>query len=325
MLHNKLLKKLAAGCCLAALSLGILGCGSTNQVEPKATALKELKITYVKSPLNIPSIIDKNIQTVSNEFAKTDTKVSFPEINSGAKQTEALAAGSLDICSALGGTSAILAASNGVDLKIVGIYSRAPKAFNIMAKDPSIKTSADLAGKKVAGPKGTILHQILIAALAKDGLKPDAVELLSMDIPPSVNAMLNGNVDAALVAGSDVLRAQKAGAHIITSGEGLVNATIVIAARDELVKNNPDIIKRYLTAHKENLAYLAKEQAKAYDFTAQATGLAPDDVAMMAPWYDFDSEIKTADIKDLNDTQEFLLTNGLQKNKIDLAPYIVKI
>ena len=47
-----------------------------------------------------------------------------------------------------------------------------------------------------------------------------------MDIPPSVNAMLNGNVDAALVAGSDVLRAQKAGAHIIISGEGLVDATI---------------------------------------------------------------------------------------------------
>ena len=325
MFHNKLLPKLAVGCCLAALSFGILGCGGAKPAEPKATTPKELKITYVKSPLNIPSIIDKNLQTVSKEFAKTDTKVSFPEINSGAKQTEALAAGSLDICSALGGTSAILAASNGVDLKIVGIYSRAPKAFNIMAKDPSIKTAADLAGKKVAGPKGTILHQILIAALAKDGLKPDAVELLSMDIPPSVNAMLNGNVDAALVAGSDVLRAQKAGAHIITSGEGLVDATIVIAVRGDLVKNNPDIIKRYLAAHKENIAYLAKEQSKAYDFTAQATGLTPDDVAVMAPWYDFDPEIKTADIKDLNDTQDFLLATGLQKNKIDLAPYIVKI
>ncbi len=43
-----------------------------------------------------------------------------------------------------------------------------------------------------------------------------------MDIPPSVNAMLNGNVDAALVAGSDVLRAQKAGAHIIISGKALL-------------------------------------------------------------------------------------------------------
>ena len=146
-----------------------------------------------------------------------------------------------------------------------------------------------------------------------------------MDIPPSVNAMLNGNVDAALVAGSDVLRAQKAGAHIIISGEGLVDATIVIAARGDLVKNNPDILKRYLSAHRKNIDYMNQEQAKAYDFTAQATGLAPEDVVTMAPWYDFDPEIKTSDIEDLNATQEFLLATGLQKNKIDQTPYIIKL
>lgn len=325
MFRNKNIKKIAASFCLAALVLTVSGCGDSKSVSHKATAPSELKITYVKSPLNIPSIIDKNLQTVSKEFAKTDIKVSYPEINSGAKQTEALAAGSLDICSALGGTSAILAASNGVDLKIVGIYSRAPRAFNIMAKDPAIQKTSDLAGKKIAGPKGTILHQILIAALVKADLQPADVELLSMDIPPSVNAMLNGNVDAALVAGSDVLRAQKAGAHIITSGEGLVDATIVIAARGDLVKNNPELVKLYLAAHQENIAYMNKEQTKAYEFTAQATGLAPEDVAVMAPWYDFTPEIKTADIKDLNETQDFLLTAGLQKNKIDLTPYIVKL
>lgn len=325
MFRNKNIKKIAASFCLAALVLTVSGCGDSKSVSHKATAPSELKITYVKSPLNIPSIIDKNLQTVSKEFAKTDIKVSYPEINSGTKQTEALAAGSLDICSALGGTSAILAASNGVDLKIVGIYSRAPRAFNIMAKDPAIQKTSDLAGKKIAGPKGTILHQILIAALVKADLQPADVELLSMDIPPSVNAMLNGNVDAALVADSDVLRAQKAGAHIITSGEGLVDATIVIAARGDLVKNNPELVKRYLAAHQENIAYMNKEQTKAYEFTAQATGLAPEDVAVMAPWYDFTPEIKTADIKDLNETQDFLLTAGLQKNKIDLTPYIVKL
>ena len=235
MLSSKIIKKITACCCMAAVMLAASGCSDSKSYVSNSNEPKELKITYVKSPLNIPSIIDKNLQTVSKEFAKTDTKISYPEINSGAKQTEALAAGSLDICSALGGTSAILAASNGVDLKIVGIYSRAPKAFTIMAKDPNITTVSDLTGKKVAGPKGTILHQILVAALAKNNLKPYSVELLSMDIPPSVNAMLNGNVDAALVAGSDVLRAQKAGAHIIISGEGLVDATIVIAARGDLV------------------------------------------------------------------------------------------
>ena len=325
MLSSKIIKKITACCCMAAVMLAASGCSDSKSYVSNSNEPKELKITYVKSPLNIPSIIDKNLQTVSKEFAKTDTKISYPEINSGAKQTEALAAGSLDICSALGGTSAILAASNGVDLKIVGIYSRAPKAFTIMAKDPNITTVSDLTGKKVAGPKGTILHQILVAALAKNNLKPDSVELLSMDIPPSVNAMLNGNVDAALVAGSDVLRAQKAGAHIIISGEGLVDATIVIAARGDLVKNNPDILKRYLSAHRKNIDYMNQEQANAYDFTSQATGLAPEDVVTMAPWYDFDPEIKTSDIEDLNATQEFLLATGLQKNKIDLTPYIIKL
>ena len=309
MLSSKIIKKITACCCMAAVMLAASGCSDSKSYVSNSNEPKELKITYVKSPLNIPSIIDKNLQTVSKEFAKTD----------------ALAAGSLDIYSALGGTSAILAASNGVDLKIVGIYSRAPKAFTIMAKDPNITTVSDLTGKKVAGPKGTILHQILVAALAKNNLKPDSVELLSMDIPPSVNAMLNGNVDAALVAGSDVLRAQKAGAHIIISGEGLVDATIVIAARGDLVKNNPDILKRYLSAHRKNIDYMNQEQAKAYDFTAQATGLAPEDVVTMAPWYDFDPEIKTSDIEDLNATQEFLLATGLQKNKIDLTPYIIKL
>lgn len=78
-----------------------------------------------------------------------------------------------------------------------------------MAKDPAIKTTADLKGKKVAGPKGTILHQILIAALDKEGFAPSDVKFLSMGIPESVNAMMTGSVDIALVAGADVLRAEK--------------------------------------------------------------------------------------------------------------------
>lgn len=117
MLSSKIIKKITACCCMAAVMLAASGCSDSKSYVSNSNEPKELKITYVKSPLNIPSIIDKNLQTVSKEFAKTDTKISYPEINSGAKQTEALAAGSLDICSALGGTSAILAASNGVDLK----------------------------------------------------------------------------------------------------------------------------------------------------------------------------------------------------------------
>ena len=156
---------------LFTLTAILTGCGGGQKAEaPKAAPVKELRVTYVKAPLNIPSIVDKFNETTVKAFEKDGTKVTFPVITSGAKQTEALAAGSLDIASCLGGTSAILAASNGADVKVVGIYSRAPKAFNIMVKDPSLKTAADLKGKRVVGPKGTILHQILAAALAKEKL-----------------------------------------------------------------------------------------------------------------------------------------------------------
>ncbi len=318
-------KRLTALLLTCVLSLSLLaGCGSTP-AKPAAAPVKDLKVTYVKSPLNIPSIVDKNNQTLVKGFAKDNIKVTFPEINSGAKQTEALAAGSLDVCSALGGTSAILAAANGVDVKIVGIYSRAPKAFNIMVKNPAIKSVADLKGKTVAGPKGTILHQILVAALKKNNLDADAVKFLSLDIPASVNAMLSGNADAALVAGSDVLRAQKAGARILVNGEGLVDATIVIGVNGKMLKEHPEVIKKYLALHQENIDFMKKDQAKAYEFTAKETGLSVADVQTMAPWYDFTTAITDKDIKDLEETQDFLMANKMQQKKIDIKSIIASV
>ena len=316
---------------LIALGLSVLtaftlltGC-ATDKKEASAPPIKELNVTYVKAPLNIPSIVDKNNQTLVKEFGKDKITVSFPEITSGAKQTEAMAAGSLDVASALGGTSAILAASNGADVKVVGIYSRAPKAFNIMVKDPAIKTAADLQGKKVAGPKGTILHQILVAALNKEGLKPDAVNFVSLGIPGSVNALMSGEADAALVAGADVLRAQKAGARILCNGEGLVDATIVIGVSGKLLKEHPEVVKKYLAIHQQNIDFMSKEQDKAYEFAAKETGLSLEEVKLMAPWYDFSTKITEKDIKDLEETQDFLLAMGMQKNKIDIKTMLAEV
>lgn len=313
---------------LFTLTAILAGCGGSAPKAPEkkaAAPLKDLKVTYVKQPLNIPSIVDKANQTIVKGFEKDGTKVTFPEISSGAKQTEALAAGSLDIASCLGGTSAILAASNGADVKVVGIYSRAPKAFNIMVKDPAIKTAADLKGKRVVGPKGTILHQILAAALVKEKLSLKDVEFRSIGIPAAVNALLAGEADAALVAGADVLRAQRAGARILANGEGLVNATIVIGVSGKFLKEHPETVKKYMALHQESIDFMKKNQDKAFEFTAKETGLSPEDVKLMAPWYDFSTAITAKDLKDLEETQEFLLANDMQKKKIDIKSMIAEV
>lgn len=321
---KKIGKMLVFGLLVAMLTVG---CSGPKSAEKQAGPVKvdEINISYVKLPLNVPSIVEKKMGLFEREFGKDNIKVTFPEILQGPKMTEAMASGALDFANALGGTSAILAAANGVPLKVIGIYSRAPKAFTIMAKDPAIQSVADLKGKRVAGPKGTILHQLLLASQEKSGLKADEVSFINMDIPPGMTAMLNGNVDAALIAGPAVSKAQEAGAHIIATGEDLLSATIVIAVRTEFLDKHPELVKRYLQVHAESLLYMKEHTTDVYKMAAEETGLSLEQVEKMYALYDFKPGITDNDIKDLEKTQDFLLKNGMLTKTVDIRSMIATV
>nr|WP_321502459.1 NrtA/SsuA/CpmA family ABC transporter substrate-binding protein [uncultured Dethiosulfovibrio sp.] len=279
-----------------------------------------LAVTYVKAPLNVPSILQKKLGLIEEAFP--GWTISHPELNAGPKQTAGLASGSVDITNCLGGTSAILAFVNGVDLKVIGIYGRSPKAFTILAKDGSIQKVSDLKGKKVAGPKGTILHQLLVAALKREGLKPSDVEFVGMGLSEGVTAMLNGNVEACLAAGPAVLRATEQGARIIADGEGLVDATTVIAVRGDLLKNHPETVRKFLEVDRRSRAVMEQERDRAIDITAEETGLSRDDVISMLPLYDFDTTIRPSDVEELKRTQDFLFDNEMLPRKGDMEAMV---
>lgn len=307
------------------ISLGIiLLLTSLSSTIMAAEKLEEIDISYVKLPLNVPSIIEKEKELFEKEFNPEGIEVNFPEITQGSKMTQALAAGSLDFCNALGGTSLILAAANGVDIKMIGVYSRAPKAFTIMAKDPSIKSTADLAGKKVVGPKGTILHQLLLASLLKSDLNFSDVEFSNLGISRAVSALLSGSVDAALVAGPAVPQALENGAHIIESGEDLLDATIVIAVSGEFLNNNPKIVYRYLEVHQQSLQFMKNNPEETFELAAKETGISKASVKKMYPWYDFNPKITDSDIKELEKTQEFLIDNGMLNQSINIKDLIAR-
>lgn len=301
----------------ALLVLSVAATGSFASDMPR-----KLGITYVKAPLNIPSIVAKYNMTFEKSYEGVD--LSFPEITEGPKQTAALAAGEIGIASCLGSTSAILAASEGLDVRIIGIYSRAPKAFMIVVKDPDIKSVKDLKGKKVAGPKGTILHQLLAAALEKEGMSLKDVEFVQMDLSSGANALASGSVDAALLAGPAAYRSLTSGSRMLKNGEGLVDATIVIATSEKFAKSYPKAVAKFMESHNKTLDWIKKNPDKAADMTQKETGLPMEGVKMMTPWYDFDSSIRKADIEELIRTQNFMIENGLQRNKIDVNSIILR-
>lgn len=284
----------------------------------------DLAITYVKAPLNVPSIVEKRLGVFEKAFAPEGISITYPELMAGPQQTQAMAAGSVQIAHCLGGTSALMAASEGVDLKIVGIYSRAPKAFVILVKNPAIKTVADLKNRNVAGPKGTVLHQLLVAALEKNNMKVSETALLPMGLPDGVAALLSGNVDAALAAGPAVARALEQGARILTDGDGLVEATTVIAVSALFLEEHTDRVKTFMDAHRSTVAMIDKNPDEILDITAEETGLTQEEVKKMLPLYDFDPTIHPSDMADLARTQDFLLDNGLMRKRVDLESLVAK-
>lgn len=309
-----MLKKILVGLGIVGM-LFIAGCGKEKP--------KEINITYVKAPLNIPSILEKNMDMFGKEFGKDKIEVKFHELTTGPEQTQALAAGELDFLHALGGTSAIIAASNGVDLKITNIYSRSPKGFMLITKS-GISSPEELKGKKVAGPKGTILHQLLLTYLEKGNLKVDDIEFINMGLPEAMAALESGNIDVALLAGPVALKAIKGGATVVTNGEGLVQGLVVTAVSGKFLKENPELVSRFLKVNEEAVKFIGDEFETTLKITGEDTGLSREEVLELYPLYDFDTEIKEADIEDLINTQDFLIENGLQEKKIDINSILIK-
>ena len=101
--------------CLTAASLA--GCSGTQnaaestQAEAETSAeeaaaeeetakesdLDKLTFTYVTSPLNVPTIIEKNQGIFEKTFGDMGIEVDYAELTSGADQTQALASGDVQV------------------------------------------------------------------------------------------------------------------------------------------------------------------------------------------------------------------------------------
>ncbi len=306
---------------LVAISLiGILfGCG---QKEKKEDYPKELNMTYVKAPLNIPSILGRNDGIFQKSFEKYGTEVKFHELTTGPEQIQALASGDMDYLYALSGPSAIIAASNNVPLTITGVYTRAPKVFMIITNSNEIKSPKDFIGKKIVGPKGTILHQLLVSYLNTEGVSIDDMEFINMGLPNAMSALLNNSADIALLAGPVALNTIKSGGKVVTTGENLVQGLVVTAVRNDFMEKYPKAVEEFDKINDEILQIMNNDFENIVDKIAKEVGNTPNEVREMYPLYDFNPTITKEDIKDLEATQEFLLDNGLQENKIDIRSII---
>lgn len=299
-------------------SLALTACGGTETV-------KDITVTYVTSPLNVPSIVEKNHSIFAETMKEVGVEnVIYSEITSGADQTQALASGDIQFLYAVGATSVILSAANDADIKIISMYSRSPKAFCLFSGDESITTPEDLRGKTIAGPQGTILHELLVAYLATGGMTLDDVSFVNTTIPDAMAALLGGSVDCALLAGAAAYNTQASGAHLVTNGDGLVEASICCATTQKFYDEHKDVVESFLKAQQNVLTFLAENEETALQEAAEYLDLELSAVQDMYGYYDFDMTIRDSDITAIESTMRFMLETGMIEQEVDINDLVIR-
>lgn len=322
-MKNKILKILS----VFILILSISACSKQNTTDNAGSndvsretknefSVDELNVTYVTAPLNVPSIVEK--QKAFFQKHLPGVKINYKEITSGADQTQALASGDVDVLFGLGGSSAVLAKSNGQDLKVINMYSKAPEAFSIFSKDKSIKSQNDLRGKTIGGPVGTNLHQLLVSYLWLNNMTTDDVNFTNMQIPDAAAALESGDLDVALLGGPAAYKAKEAGFNEVANGKELIDAIICVASSEKFINDHPDVVKALKEAHDEILGFMEEEPEETCEIVKKELDLDDKAYDYMYPMYDFSNEIEEDDKKGFERTKDFMLDNGMIEKDFDV-------
>jgi sulfonate transport system substrate-binding protein len=228
---------------------------------------KEIRIDW--ATYNPVSILLKNKGLLEKEFARDGISILWVQTVSSANALQFLNAGSIDFGSSAG-SAALIARINGNPIKSIYVFSRPEWTALVTTADSKINKVADLKGKKVAMVRGTDPHIFLVRALLSAGLtEKDITPVLVQQHADGGTALLRGDVDAW--AGLDPMMAQ----HEIEDGARLfyrnaaANTWGILDAREEFLKEQPDITRRVLAVYDDARKYaLGHYDELKHDFIA---------------------------------------------------------
>lgn len=298
------------------LFLGLFSLVAQCQTWPQ-----QLNITYVKAPFNIQNIVMKSQGLLEKEFAEEGIKINWIPIKAGLNQVRGMAAGEIDMVAAMNTSTLLIANSAGNRIVIVDGVAHPDDTFAIVAK-PEVKNIVDLKGRQIVGPKGTVLHHLLSAALKSSGVEMKDVNWVSMNIPASLTTLLGGRADAALLAAGGILAAEKAGFHALVKAKGLIETNLVLAARGDFAKEYPDVVRRVAKVNRQALQWALSNKSQAIALGAKELQLSKEDAAKLFEWSHFYSDLTQKDIDALQNSQRFLLKQKMMNRSVDINTLI---
>jgi NitT/TauT family transport system substrate-binding protein len=148
--------------------------------------------------------------------------------------------------------AAMAVRAKGGPVKIVAPVLQTNGFALISLKDKNITKVSDLVGKNLAVQPGTAQTTLLDAVFLANNVDKSQVNIVNIDPAALVSTLIEGKVDAIL-AGADFQSVQIRDRgyevnDIFYRDVGVPTVGLSIITRDEIIQNNPDLVKRFVSA-----------------------------------------------------------------------------
>ncbi len=246
-------------------------------------------------------------------------KIEWKEFAAAAPLLEAIGAGALD-SGLVGDAPFTFAAAANVPVKAIGAIRQTGDGLAVLVpKDSAIKSFDELKGKKIATGRGSIGHQLILAALEKKGWTASDVQLVFLAPSDAKVAYTRGSVDAwstwePYVSQEEVLFQSR----VVLNAEGLTSGLSFVVATPNAIRDKHAELEDYLRRLTTARAWALKNADSYAQVWGKLMNVAP---SVPLNWLNR-AQVRIAPVDDgvVADEQKTIdlyLRSGLIKQKLD--------
>ena len=308
---------------LRSIALGAVA--SVLAVSVASADLKEITVAYFQEWPTANQVAQLD-QTYDKELG---LKVKWRAFGNGNEMSAAMASGKVHIAYSQGLVPFVVAVSNGLKLKLVGVAVSYAAADNCVVSKASGITKAnakELEGKKVGTPIGNVTHYKLLRVLDHLGVDAAKVNIVQMNGADAAVAFARGDIVMGCAFGGPMLRMKERGEYLMTAEEQEaigIRVFDVISANEDFVKNHPDVLRKFMDiTNRANIAYRSDPKA-ALPKIAKAAGMDLSAASNMIGMFSFPTNKEQTTAAWMNGTVQKFMKNVadfyVQQKQLDKA------
>lgn len=316
-------KTIRAGLMAGAVTTALALSAAVAHAQEKLT-----EVTYLlPAPVNAIAFAPLMLAQHKNYYADAGLDVRFVSVRGGADVGKQLGAGNGHLGGALGDTSIILR-QNDIPVKGVALLGGGTLHQLVTRADRNITQPADLKGKTltVMSYQDTSFFAAL-AILAQGNLTREQVDIQAAGPNGIWQLVANGNADGLVGAPEMGAVAEETGADLkwTPTGEFFPGMAQAILASESMIKENPELIRKFVAATLKSLAEVRDDPeaaAKAYVEAQPGYKGREELVSKVLSYYAKNvypgqEVLGQFDPKRVSDLQDFYLEQGIIKSKVE--------